>query len=155
MRNLVNYASILVSITYSSKYLLLGSSKCLALEKLIDFVLLKKQIFKLIVHCLSNRSSLVKILYLKQFQFLLNLSIWKKHKSCQYVSKNQFLTLLEEDHLHKNIGSKTELLEHWRSVLQALRKSHPKKHITILEKKVKTLDELLFLVKAKTYCIAT
>ena len=75
MRNLSNYASILVSVTYSSKYLLLGSSKCLALEKLIDFVLLKKQIFKLIVHCLSNRSSLVKILYLKQFQFLLNLSI--------------------------------------------------------------------------------
>ena len=75
MRNLLNYASILVSVTYSSKYLLLGSSKCLALEKLIDFVLLKKQIFKLIVHCLSNRSSLVKILYLKQFQFLLNLSI--------------------------------------------------------------------------------
>lgn len=75
MRNLLNYASILVSVTYSSKYLLLGSSKCLALEKLIDFVLLKKQIFKLIVHCLSNRGSLVKILYLKQFQFLLNLSI--------------------------------------------------------------------------------
>lgn len=75
MRNLSNYASILVSVTYSSKYLLLGSSKCLALEKLIDFVLLKKQIFKLIVHFLSNRSCLVKILYLKQFQFLLNLSI--------------------------------------------------------------------------------
>ena len=95
MHNLLNYASIVVSVKYNTKYLL-SCSKALFLEKLMNFCLVKKVNCKLKIHFLENRSGMTKALYLKQVKYFRSLYICKKYKYCQDINKNQFLAVLEK-----------------------------------------------------------